>query len=597
MQKKPLLAVLLTVSLLILAGIGSYALGRNISPSVDFSTSYRDFPDPLPMPTDEPAKMVDVRGLIEAFDISADGGTIAIATSTDLILYDLQTLKEIHSLPLHEQAFQVKFSPDGRKLAVSAINLKDLSSGNLHVAVWDTISWNILYEYESESQDVIPEGGLAWSPNGKQLAFSVPERGLSVVDVESGNEVASLDDFITPPFDLSWSPDGLRLIATGDLGYGLRRWRVDTNQWVRLWDKRLQPARRVVWSPDGKRIASGAFGGEVCVWDAGNNQCKGFIDAHFNSVNALDWSPDGTRLATASGAIRIWDPETGELMSGFGFYDGLIYDELRWFNADAIATLETSYTENLPSMIRLWDVASGDVKLAFRGWDNIQSQSAGGVTLVLDDVQTSDERSIIHVSLIFDTPQHSVAGQWSVTMTDSQGRLYPLKDITPETMDSSLSRVFETVPLPLGEQIVLNLASFPLQRGMPLMLDFSGNPGKFTFDPSQLQIGESVKLDDEIQAGFYTLHLVSAQKTPNILTFNFDAERTYTGVTLSAASATDSSAELVENDTIASSLTFPEMPNEPIEIEVKKIFYNAYGSWDLTFRVVASMFVGGIPVP
>lgn len=596
LKATPLAKALLILMLLVFVVIGSMYVARSLLLFGSFSTSYRDFPDPMPMPTDEPKDVVDVPGLIHAFDISADGKKIAIATSTELIVYDLQTFKELHSLPLHEQVFRVEFSPDQSKLAVSAIILKYLGSGPLHVTVWDTASWKMIYEFTSESQGAVPEGAFAWSPNRNQIAFSIPERGLSVVDVESGDVVTSLEDFLVPPFDLSWSPDGTRLISTGDLGYGLRRWRLDRNKWVRLWDKRLQPAQQVAWSPDGKRIASGHFGGVVCVWNTRNNHCQGLIDAHFNSVNALDWSPDGKQIATASGAIRLWDADTGEMSSGFGFYDGILYKELCWFDSSTIASLETSYTKSVPSTIRFWDVATGDVKLAFHGWDNIESPSTGGVMLALDDIQISDERTVFQVSLRFDTPQHSVAGQWNVTMTDSQGRIYPLKDITPHTMDIGTSRVYETVPLPLGEQIVLDLVSFPQAGQMPLMLDFSENPGKFTFDPGKLQIGESMTLDEEIQADGYLLRLIGVQKSSaNELLFEFDPQEYLNGVTLFASQAGGSSTNLIEKDKIVSSLSFPEAPDEPTEIDITRIFYNAYGSWPLAFRVTASMFTDLLP--
>lgn len=598
MKPSPLLQAFLLLLVLIFAIIGlMYVAGP--SPSAGgFSTSYQDFPDPKPMPKGDPKQVVDVPGLIHAFDISADGERIAIATSTDLILYDLQTLEETHSQPLRERVFQAQFSPDGSKLAVSAVILNYLENGPLRVTVWDTASWNVLHEYGSESQGVFPEGALAWSPDGKQVAFSIPERGLSVMDAESGNAIAALEDFIVPPFDLSWSPDGSRLIATGDLGFGLRRWRLDTNQWVRLWDKRLQPAQQVAWSPDGRQIASGHFGGEVCVWNARNNQCKGVIRAHFNSVNALDWSPNGRQVATASGAIRLWDVDTGKMSSGFGFYDGIIYKELRWFDPQTIATLETSYTEYVPSTIRFWDVSTGDVTLAFRGWDNTESPSAGGVRLILDDIQISDERTSLQVSLRFDTPGLSIAGPWNVTMTDSQGRLYPLTDITPETMDMGTSRVYQTVPLPAGERIILDLTIFPPRGGMPLALDLFANPGRFTFDPGKLQVGGSMSLDEEIHAGGYLLHLTGVQKSSaNELLFEFDSGESLNGVLLFSPAAGGASANLMENDKIVASLTFHVMPDEPIEIEVTRIFYNAFASWSLTFQVADSMFANLPPAP
>ncbi len=563
--------------------------------SASFSTSYLGFPEPKPTPKGEPQDVVEVPGYIQSFDISPDGKMIAIATSKELILYDLKTLEKIHSQPLSEKVYRTAFSPDGSKIAVSGYIRKYIEGGPLHIAIWDTTSWKILYEYTSASDS--SSGALAWAPNGKQIAFSIPERGLSVIDVATAKSVAAMEDFIFPPFGLSWSPDGLRLISTGDWGYGLRRWRVDTNEWVRLFDTRPQPASQVKWSPDGKQIASGHFGGTVCVWNAANNQCEGFIVAHFNSVDALDWSPDSRQIATASGAIRVWDSHTGELKSSFGFYDGIVYNHMRWFNSQTIATLEISYTQYMPSTIRFWDVSTGDVKLAFRGWDNIQGLNNGGVALELGNVQISPDRTILQVSLHFDTPNLSTAGDWNLTITDSKGRIYPLTNITPQTMDSGVTRMYQTVPLQAGERITLDLSSFPKNRQMPLMIDFSANPGRFTFDPNTLQIGESVELDQQIEANGYLVQLIGARKiSANEFLFEFASDGSLNGAMLSSPASSGSSSGFMEDGKFTATLSFSEMPNNPIEIEVTRLYYNAFGPWPLEFQVAESMFTDLPPV-
>jgi len=340
------------------------------------------------------------------------------------------------------------------------------------------------------------------------------------------------------------------------------------------------------------------------VWDAGNNQCEGFIRAHFNSVDALDWSPNSSQIATASGAIRVWDSGTGEMSSAFGFYDGIIYKELRWFDPQTIATLETSYTKDLPATIRFWDVSTGDVKLAFRGWDDSQSANGGGMTLLLDDVKISNDYTIIQVSLLFDSPDISLAGDWNIAMTDSQGRIYPLTNITPETMDYGKTRVYQTIPLPEGERITLKLKSFPPDQGLPFAQDFSAMPGVFTFDPGSLQVGESMPLDEIVDAGF-PLHLTRAQKTSaNELLFEFDSERYYTGVMLSSPTASGSSSGNMAGNKFTSAISFAEMPEEPVQIKVTRIYYNVYSDWSFDFRIAQSMFTdlppaapASIPIP
>src|SRR5258708_3277435 len=57
----------------------------------------------------------------------------------------------------------------------------------------------------------------------------------------------------------------------------------------------------VMWSPDGKRIASGSDDHTVQVWDAADGShvftYKGhFNGAHPNGVYAVAWSPNGKRI-------------------------------------------------------------------------------------------------------------------------------------------------------------------------------------------------------------------------------------------------------------------------------------------------------------
>jgi WD40 repeat protein len=62
---------------------------------------------------------------------------------------------------------------------------------------------------------------------------------------------------------------------------------------------------RVVFSPDGKRLATACQDGTAKVWDP----IKGTLRGHSESVNDIAFSPDGRRLATASadGTVKVWD--------------------------------------------------------------------------------------------------------------------------------------------------------------------------------------------------------------------------------------------------------------------------------------------------
>jgi len=64
------------------------------------------------------------------------------------------------------------------------------------------------------------------------------------------------------------------------------------------------------WSPDGKCIACAA-GFHVRLFEASKLELVGVLVGHTSIVRSVVWSPDGRRLATAGfdGTIRLWRSE------------------------------------------------------------------------------------------------------------------------------------------------------------------------------------------------------------------------------------------------------------------------------------------------
>ena len=64
----------------------------------------------------------------------------------------------------------------------------------------------------------------------------------------------------------------------------------------------------VVWSPDGKRIASASYDKTVQVWDAASGAVLHTYDGHGTRVLDVAWSPDGTCIASRAdnGVVVVW---------------------------------------------------------------------------------------------------------------------------------------------------------------------------------------------------------------------------------------------------------------------------------------------------
>jgi WD40 repeat protein len=331
-----------------------------------FSTTYDDS-TPIPFPDAQPKIAATLPGRIRSFDISPDSKTIAFATSKGLVLYDLETYKLLHILNEAEGFYKVRWSPDGSKLAADGVIQITTDLGKSQISVWDTSSWKNVFEQTGPDETLMGlYGDLAWSPDNHSLAESLNQVGVLVHNIQTGNVISEQD--MLNSYSMAWSPDGTRLAATGDLAYGIRRWVVDTNGSVRLFDQRASSSMQIAWSPDGKRIASGHAGGTVCFWTVTTNQCDGFIKAHQDAVFSLVWSPDGNQLATGGGIIRVWDSHTGQLNKSFGLSDTSIYTQLEWLGINQpLVSVEAGYADDELTIVRFWDVTTGSVLMEFQG--------------------------------------------------------------------------------------------------------------------------------------------------------------------------------------------------------------------------------------
>ncbi|KAL3283555.1 hypothetical protein HHI36_006694 [Cryptolaemus montrouzieri] len=158
-----------------------------------------------------------------------------------------------------------------------------------------------------------------------------------------------------PIFCMAWTPEGRRLV-TGASSGEFTLWNGLTFNFETILQAHDSPVRTMVWSHNDSWMVTGDHAGYVKYWQSNMNNVKMF-QAHKEALRGISFSPSDTKFVTCSddGTLRIWDffrYQEERILRGHGA-------DVKCVHWHPQKSLIVSGSKDNQQPIKLWDPKTG----------------------------------------------------------------------------------------------------------------------------------------------------------------------------------------------------------------------------------------------
>ena len=217
---------------------------------------------------------------------------------------------------------------------------------------------------------------LAPPPTNAQAPpkVALPSRPAELL--QETHVTSEADTFLTQPSSfrlplseevvtLAFSPDGKKLATAGSTNGGpgqFKIWDVTAAKEL-IGIRRLIGVRSVAFSPDGRGIACGDFGGTIRVRDPNTGADLKRVRAHNSGVNCVAYAVDGKLLVSAGldRTVKIWDAATLQEQKVYAGHTDMVLSAAFFPDGQTVVSGSADRTA------RIWDFNTGKERFTLSG--------------------------------------------------------------------------------------------------------------------------------------------------------------------------------------------------------------------------------------
>lgn len=159
-----------------------------------------------------------------------------------------------------------------------------------------------------------------------------------------------------------FSPDG-KLLATGDATGNIWLWQTSNYQHIATLVGHTAPVDAIAFSSDGHLLASGSDDNTIRLWDMNSERCLKILRGHNREVKEITFNPSGQFLVSGSYdmTVRFWDVETSRCLNVLQGHTAPLYKVALNSSGEILASSSDDTT------IKLWDVKTGRLLHTLQG--------------------------------------------------------------------------------------------------------------------------------------------------------------------------------------------------------------------------------------